>query len=91
LRRNRFIVAYIITLICGAIVLLFALDLYFRNNVFSRVPGIIFNLMCGDALLATLSDFLNDKATVGYLFGVALFVAGIAMAEMMIVGFWKEK
>jgi len=80
-----------VNLIAGGFALLLLGNIFLQNNIISRIFGIFFLLGSCYMLLAIFSDFVNGKATRGYLVGMFIFLFSIAMSILLILGYEKKK
>ena len=80
-----------INLVATGLVLLLLGNIFLQNIIVSRIFGTIFLLVSCYLVLAIFSDFVNGKASLGYLVGVFLLLVSIAMSILLILGYEKKK
>jgi hypothetical protein len=77
-------------LIDVGIALLFLGNVLLSSKILSRILGIPFLLGSCYMLLAIYDDYIDGEATMGYLFGLFLFLTSVAMSILLIFGYEKE-
>ena len=80
-----------INLVATGLALLLLGNIFLQNIIVSRIFGTIFLLVSCYLVLAIFSDFVNGKASLGYLVGVFLLLVSIAMSILLILGYEKKK
>ena len=79
-----------INLIVAGFALVLLGNIFLQNIIICRILGIIFLFVSCYFLLALFSDFVNGKATMGYLVGVFLVLVSISMSVLLTLGYGKE-
>ena len=80
-----------INLVATGLALLLLGNIFLQNIIVSRIFGTMFLLVSCYLVLAIFSDFVNGKASLGYLVGVFLLLVSIAMSILLILGYEKKK